>query len=142
MGFFDWFRKDSKVPEPQAGPEGAPTAIDPALLKSKSEAPSLSALRSLSERYVNPRLLNEGGMAEVYRAFDKVLKREVALKVLKRSYSSQSAIVNYFEREACLTAVLDHPNIPPMFDLGVNDLGVPVMVMQLIGGQSLRQMIL
>lgn len=142
MGFFEWFRKDSKVAEAEAGVEGAPTAIDPALLNAQSDAPSLSALRNLSARYENPRLLNEGGMAEVYRAFDKVLKRDVALKVLKRNYSSQSAIVGYFEREACLTALLDHPNIPPMFDLGVNDLGVPVMVMQLIGGQSLRQMIL
>src|SRR5262249_34082006 len=82
-------------------------------------------------------LLGRGGMGEVYRARDKRLSREVALKVLPTAYSTDAERLRRFEQEARATGKLNHPNILTVYDVGVID-GAPYIVTELLEGEELR----
>lgn len=82
-------------------------------------------------------LLGAGGMAQVYRAFDPRLEREVAVKILSPALAGQAGFLERFKREARAAAQLDHPNILPIFDFG-EEHGVTYVVMPLIEGGTLR----
>src|SRR5919199_2844942 len=82
-------------------------------------------------------LIARGGMGEVYRAVDTRLKRTVALKVLAPRFSADSDRVARFAREARTTALVNHPNIVAVYDVGSHD-GVPFVVSELLDGQTLR----
>src|ERR1700733_5987416 len=94
------------------------------------------APRVYSERYELNHLIARGGMAEVYRARDRLLDRPVALKVLFPELSVDRAFVDRFRREARNAANLSHPNIVPVFDWG-EDSGVYFIVMEFIDGRPL-----
>ena len=76
-------------------------------------------------------------MGEVYRARDSKLKREVAVKVLPKSLSSDADALARFEREALAVAALSHPNILAIFDFGTQE-GTTYAVMELLEGETLR----
>src|SRR5262249_18636869 len=84
--------------------------------------------------------LGAGGMGEVYRARDRRLGREVALKVLPTRLATEAGAQRRFEREARALASLSHPNVLTLFDFGTDD-GVPFAVMELLEGETLRQRI-
>lgn len=77
-------------------------------------------------------------MGEVYRAVDRRLKRDVAIKVLPPSVASDGDRLARFQREAELLAAMDHPNIARVFGLEVSD-GRPALVMELIEGPTLAE---
>src|SRR5450631_3248809 len=77
-------------------------------------------------------------MAEVYRARDTRLGRDVALKVVSEALGADTAFLERFEREAKLAASLTHPNVVALFDVGVND-GKKYFVTELIQGETLRE---
>jgi serine/threonine-protein kinase len=81
-----------------------------------------------------------GGMAEVYRARDELLGREVAVKVLNDKLSSDKSFVERFRREAQAAANLSHPNIVSLYDYG-SDEGANFIVMELIDGRGLERII-
>ncbi|MGH9641167.1 MAG: protein kinase domain-containing protein, partial [Terriglobales bacterium] len=81
--------------------------------------------------------LGAGGMGEVYRARDLRLGREVALKVLPPSFTSDVDRLRRFEQEARAVATLNHPNILAIHDIGVQE-GAPFIVSELLEGVSLR----
>ena len=83
-------------------------------------------------------LLGSGGMGEVYRAHDRRLRRDVAIKVLPRFVSSDSDRLRRFEQEAQAAAALNHPNILAVHQLGTYE-GAPYLVSELLDGQTLRQ---
>ncbi len=85
-------------------------------------------------------LLGAGGMGEVYRAKDTRLGRDVAVKVLPRSFASDPDRLRRFEQEARATGMLNHPNILAVHDIGTHD-GAPYVVSELLEGQTLRQRI-
>lgn len=80
--------------------------------------------------------IGEGGMGQVYRVHDLRVGREAALKVLRDAESSEDAS-RRFLREACLTARLDHPAIPPVYEVGRTARGELYMLMRLIEGRTL-----
>jgi len=80
--------------------------------------------------------LGSGGMAEVFRASDDKLGREVAIKVVLPHYASEDQFLERFLREARVIASLDHPNILSVFDFGEHD-GMPFLVMPLVPGGTL-----
>ncbi len=82
--------------------------------------------------------IGEGGMGEVYRARDKKLDRDVAIKVLPESVASDPATLARFEREAKAVAALSHPNILAIHDFGTYG-GVSYAVMELLEGETLRE---
>jgi Tol biopolymer transport system component len=81
--------------------------------------------------------LGAGGMGEVYRARDTRLGRDVALKVLPASSSTDPDRLQRFEQEARATAALNHPNILALYDIGRSE-GGPFIVTELLEGQTLR----
>jgi eukaryotic-like serine/threonine-protein kinase len=88
-------------------------------------------------RYEVLGLIGTGGMGEVYRAYDKQLNREVAIKILPTSYSLDGERLRRFEQEATAAASLNHPNIVDVHDVGAND-GAPFLVTELLEGETLR----
>lgn len=81
--------------------------------------------------------LGAGGMGEVYRARDSVLKRDVAIKVLPEYWSRDPERLYRFEQEAQAAAALNHPNIVSIFHVGQYD-GSPYIVTELLQGETLR----
>ncbi len=92
--------------------------------------------RVFSNRYELTHLIARGGMAQVYRARDRLLDRPVALKVLFPELSVDRAFVERFRREAQAAANLSHPNIVPVFDWG-EDAGTYFIVMEFVDGSPL-----
>jgi len=83
-------------------------------------------------------LLGAGGMGEVYRARDTVLKRDVAIKVLPSFVSQDPDRLRRFQQEAQATAALNHPNILAIHRFGVFE-GAPYLVSEFLVGDTLRQ---
>ena len=81
--------------------------------------------------------LGAGGMGEVYRARDARLNRDVAIKILPTSFSSDPDRLQRFAQESRATAALNHPNILSIFDIG-EDRGAPYVVSELLEGETLR----
>ncbi|HEY2776602.1 MAG TPA: serine/threonine-protein kinase [Gaiellaceae bacterium] len=93
----------------------------------------------LPARYREPELLARGGMAEVYRATDDELGRDVAVKVLSDRYAADDSLRRRFSREALAAARLSgNPHIVTIFDV-VEHGGRPMIVMELLPGGSLEQ---
>ncbi|MEA2203435.1 MAG: eukaryotic-like serine/threonine-protein kinase [Blastocatellia bacterium] len=95
------------------------------------------ATGTLLGRYEIRALIGAGGMGEVYRATDKSLGRDVAIKVLPPDLSLNADRLQRFEQEARATSALNHPNIVAIFDFG-NYQGSPYIVSELLTGETLR----
>jgi hypothetical protein len=81
-------------------------------------------------------ILGAGGMGAVYRAFDQALNRFVALKLLRKEYSADPEFVEQFQREAAITASINHPNVVKVFSAGT-DHGLVYIAMELVDKGSL-----
>jgi Tol biopolymer transport system component len=81
--------------------------------------------------------IGEGGMGEVYRARDKDLGRDVAIKVLPAAFSADTERLRRFEQEAQAAGSLNHPNVLVIYHVGTND-GSPYIVSELLDGETLR----
>jgi serine/threonine-protein kinase len=90
------------------------------------------------ERYEVHEMLGRGGMGAVYRATDRILQRDVALKVLPTELD-RTDIVHRLEREARVLATLEHPGIVAVHDAGSLVDGRPFYVMRLVRGQRLDE---
>ncbi len=84
--------------------------------------------------------IGEGGMANVYLAYDVILERNVAVKVLRGDLSTDEKFVRRFQREALSASSLSHPNIVEVYDVG-EDNGLYYIVMEYIEGKHLKQLI-
>jgi beta-lactam-binding protein with PASTA domain len=91
-------------------------------------------------RYVLQRPLARGGMADVFLAYDELLDRPIAVKVLFPEFASDPAFVERFRREAQAAANLNHPNIVGIYDWGQQN-GTYFIVMEYIEGRSLAEII-
>src|SRR6266496_1107271 len=92
-------------------------------------------------RYKIKSELGRGGMATVYRAFDPISNREVAIKILPRELLNNLVTRARFKRELKLIASLEHPAIVPVYDVGGEDDHQPYFVMRYMSGGSLSEMI-
>ncbi|BBM82559.1 serine/threonine protein kinase [Candidatus Uabimicrobium amorphum] len=83
------------------------------------------------------KMIGQGGMGRVYKVFDKVLQREVALKVMAGDATKKSRVQRFY-REAEATAKLKHPNIIQLYNFGEYQ-GKPYFTMELIHGEHLKK---
>src|SRR5436190_17769114 len=90
----------------------------------------------LGGRYRIEGRLGAGGMAEVFRGFDTVLNRQVAIKILAPQYARDASFVDRFRREAQAAARLNHPNVVAVYDSGSDD-GTHFIVMEFVEGRTL-----
>ncbi len=94
----------------------------------------------INDRYSIIRTLGEGGMANVYLAYDTILDRNVAVKVLRGDLRNDEKFVRRFQREALSASSLNHPNIVEMYDVGEDD-GEYYIVMEYVEGKTLKQLL-
>jgi len=97
--------------------------------------------RTLDQRYYLEAKLGVGGMGTVYRARRLLIGDTVAVKVLNPEQMTDSSAVERFRREAQATVRIKHPNVVTVYDFGAAQDGVVYLVMELVEGESLRQMI-
>jgi eukaryotic-like serine/threonine-protein kinase len=91
-------------------------------------------------RYEIRSKLGAGGMGEVYQGRDAQLGRDVAVKVLPTTVSTDAERLRRFEQEACAASALNHPNILVVHDIGAHD-GTTYVVSELLEGETLRKRI-
>ena len=96
--------------------------------------------QKINDRYEIIRNVGEGGMANVYLAYDTILNRNVAVKILRGDLANDEKFVRRFQREAIAASSLTHPNIVEMYDVGVDD-GNYFIVMEYIDGITLKSLI-
>ena len=94
----------------------------------------------IGERYELKELVGTGGMSTVYCAYDSLLERHVALKILHDRYTDDDEYVARFRHEARAVAQLSHPNIVTVIDRGEQD-GRQFIVFELVDGENLKELI-
>ena len=94
----------------------------------------------IDDRYKIIKSIGEGGMANVYLAYDTILEREVAVKILRGDLAEDEKFVRRFQREANSASSLKHPNIVEVYDVGEDD-GKYFIVMEYINGKTLKSLI-
>ena len=94
----------------------------------------------IAERYELEEVVGTGGMSSVYRAHDRLLERDVALKVLHQQFGEDGDHVERFRREARAVARLSHPNIVTVIDRGEQD-GRQFIVFEYVAGENLKSLI-
>ncbi|MDX2183317.1 MAG: serine/threonine-protein kinase, partial [Gemmatimonadaceae bacterium] len=108
----------------------AHSGITPAALKKMLQ-------RALGPGYELGERIGAGGFAEVFKARDLRLKRDIAVKVLRPDLGLTPGMLERFRREAEVVAALRHPNIVPIYDVGEAE-GLAFIIMPFIAGESLR----
>ena len=125
------------VPFPQAPTGGRIELAE----RPGDEAESRQRLQlALGDGYQVRELLGRGGFGLVFTAFDKRLKRDLAIKVLRMELAMSANFMDRFEREAMTAAQLRHPNIVPIYTIGEKD-GLAYIVMPLIKGETLQALL-
>lgn len=94
----------------------------------------------IADRYILKELIGQGGMADVYLAQDKILQRDVAIKILRSSLTGDPIYVTRFHREASAAAALRDKNIVQIFDVG-EDGDNYYIVMEYVPGHTLKELI-
>lgn len=92
-----------------------------------------------ADRYFLKRLLAEGGLGQVWLAYDRALQRDVALKQVRAKWNLKPKIVEQFQLEAIITGRLEHPGIVPVHDVGRDADGQLFYCMKLVQGSTLRE---
>lgn len=93
--------------------------------------------QKISDRYQIIKSIGEGGMANVYLAYDTILERNVAVKVLRGDLANDEKFVRRFQREALQASSLSHPNIVEVYDVG-EDNDEYYIVMEYVEGKHLK----
>ena len=96
--------------------------------------------QKINDRYQIIRMIGEGGMSNVYLAYDTILNRNVAVKILRGDLAEDEKFVRRFQREAISASSLSHPNIVEMYDVG-EDQGKYFIVMEYLEGKTLKSLL-
>ena len=96
--------------------------------------------RLIGNRYEILEKIGNGGMATVYKAQDKILRRYVAVKVLRDEFTTDEEFIKRFNTEAQAAASLTHPNIVSIYDVGHEE-NIYYIVMELVQGKTLKEII-
>ena len=98
------------------------------------------AVRILAGRYELNERIGEGGMAVVFRSRDRLLDRNVAIKILRPEYTKDLMFIDSFRKESQLAASIVDPNIVNVYDVGKEG-NIYYIVMELVEGEPLSEII-
>lgn len=128
-----------QVPQRSSSDNAEPAKTE---TESQSDQKELAENDSIAHRYVIQSKIGRGGMGTVYKAFDSLLKRECAIKVLSSSDMTKQANLKRFEQEVRAASGLSHPNLVSVYDCGiVESTAAPYLVMEYVCGSGLDQVI-
>ncbi len=134
-------------PTTPAGALGAPTLRIPVRVEIRGVEPENQRTPGLADegraagRYRVEEEIGRGGMGVVYRAFDRDLRRDVAMKVLRPGVAAEGDLVSRFVEEAQATAQLQHPAIVPVYEIGRDADGRLFFTMKLVRGRTLARVV-
>ena len=94
--------------------------------------------KRLDGRYEITELIGEGGMADVYKGIDIVDNKVIAIKILKKEFAESEEFLRRFRNESKAIAVLSHPNIVKIYDVGFSD-KIQFIIMEYIDGITLKE---
>ncbi|MGI5861959.1 MAG: protein kinase domain-containing protein [Myxococcales bacterium] len=126
-GLLSWMRGENK--------SQAPTEDERARVETAT--PSVA----LADRIVDQGVIAKGGMSTVRLAYDNNLLRHVAMKVLSPKIAAKPQEAQRFLEEAQITGQLEHPNIPPVHEVGIDDEGTHYFTMKYVRGITLEEML-
>jgi serine/threonine protein kinase/Flp pilus assembly protein TadD len=121
----------SAAPDPTAAATPEQLKRSAELSKREAEYPAV-----VGERYELQELIAKGGMGTVHKAWDRTFQRVVAIKLIHGSTENLQALAR-FRHEALISGQLQHPNIPPVYDLGTYGDNKPFLAMKLVKGRTL-----
>ena len=105
----------------------------------RDESELIQSIRDIKKRYLNDLPVDEGGMKKITSCTDSLSGRTIAIASMKSC--KNAADIDNFIREARLTAMLEHPNIVPLYDINLDEEGYPYFSMKLLGGENLKSVI-
>ena len=129
-------RLPAVAPTPPAPSDHSTTADSP-----PSEADASVPRPPVPRRYDLKKLLGTGGMGDVWLGRDRRLKRPVAVKVVQERWTGNQNVVRRFVEEAQLTSQLQHPAIPPVYEMGQLPDGRPYFCMKVVRGRTLASLL-
>ena len=133
----DWPPRDNaKRPEEYLPPDAETVS------QATVREPQVAALPFSLGRYQVTALVGAGGFGTVYRAYDEVLAREVAIKVFRSDHYSSANDLSAYQAEGRALASLDHPGIVPVYDVGRTDYGLSYLVSKFVEGGNLKDQLL
>jgi predicted Ser/Thr protein kinase len=137
--FFRRWLRELPAPEENAGRSRALVGLR-GLEDDQSTEPQVSELGIIDDRYELLRRAGEGATGLVYKAYDRLLKAPVAIKLLRPEYAFNENILERFRQEIVLSRDLGHPNILRVYHLGEYD-GKKFLTMQWVEGSTLDELI-
>jgi serine/threonine-protein kinase len=102
--------------------------------------PGLAQGAVFAGRYEILEEIGKGGMGKVYRAFDKRIKAEIALKIIRADIAADPQTIERFGNELKIARMISHRNVCRMFDLGVDE-GTYFITMEYVAGEDLKSLI-
>jgi eukaryotic-like serine/threonine-protein kinase len=115
--------------------------VDGAVLEHEQSPEEQFIGKTLDGKYRLESFISRGGMGAVFRGTHVMLNRAVAVKMIKADLVSSPEIVRRFQREARAATQLNHPNVVDVYDLGQTSDGTLYIVMELVTGQSLKDLV-
>jgi serine/threonine protein kinase/tetratricopeptide (TPR) repeat protein len=129
--------RDGKVDGQSTNPGDGVLQLPP--FDESSESPALSAGQIVGGKFALIRMVAEGGLAQVFEAEDTLVGRRVALKVLTGDLASSPEVVRRFRREAHATALVAHPHVVTVFEVGRRTDGALYIAEELLLGPTLEE---
>jgi serine/threonine protein kinase len=127
-----------------ASGQGGPHPLDERLIQTQDQTEANPTKLAETPEVAGYQLLKElarGGMGIIYQARDLTINRNVAIKLLHERFSSDSPAARRFLEEAQITGQLQHPGIPPIYQVGRLTNGRPFLAMKLIKGETLEALV-
>ncbi|HTJ84972.1 MAG TPA: serine/threonine-protein kinase, partial [Polyangiaceae bacterium] len=131
-------RPGRSAPPPRERGEGLDTSLPP-FDELADESATLTAGQIVAGKFALIRLVAEGGIAQVFEAEDTLVGRRVALKVLANDMASMPDVVRRFRREAHATALVAHPNVVTVFEIGRRGDGALYIAEELLQGPTVEE---
>lgn len=139
--------RETRIIDSEATTDGAPV-LSPSKRLETTTSPAEPAHESLEASYHLRRVIGQGGQGEIWQAVQVVLDRQVAVKRIRSKwYEGQSketirSLEIAFKKEALVAGQLEHPTIVPIYDLGADRGGRPLLAMKLVQGENWHELLL